>query len=433
MPVVEIARDAFVHELQHLCFRANQGTGWFPTVYASTDETLSTCAEYMWKAWEVVAPNTYDQSYDSSVFRCERCDLYEKYYVEQLWVGYLYDALKGDPADPTDDVVYKWLRYRDAGGKMEITMNSLAEVLADPSYWWVGGTTGAERLQNVFRNFLVAKFCDAPGFGSDSRYGYVDLDPVGDLGFFKDLNAWYDTLATPQTPVDCPAPSKVCPDYPAPVPAGHAGYWNVRILPPSYSLGDWSEGVMDTVSGIYKDGDDTPTDPNDGDSSRDYIDLALWGTDYIIFRAGSYYQDGHEHMLKFWLSGDDSVAANTAVLGSVIGYGSDEEMLQQHPENILFIEPLEVEPGTAHAEISLADFGRSVKAVVVALAYVETDPQTRVLEDAPYFAYTYAYGVVTPEIDALLPGERHTSRPARYRRGGLSAGRRRRSGDRRRP
>ncbi|MBP2680192.1 MAG: hypothetical protein H6Q78_55 [Candidatus Krumholzibacteriota bacterium] len=398
-PIAEVARDAFAHELQHLCFAANYGSGTFPHVYGSVNESLSTLAEYIWRAWEVIPANIYDQSYDASIFRCEHCDPYSKYMVEQVWMGYLFDVFRGSEADPTDDLAYQWLRQKDVNGVGDITLESLAEILEDADYEWLDGDTGDERLQSLYQYFLVAKFCNAPDFVGDGRFGYDDFSPVSNLGFFLDLCDDYDPGATPQTPVDCPASPQGCPFYPNPVPPGHGGCWNVRILPPSYILGSSSENTMAEVSGIYRDGDDTPADTTDGDKSRDYIDVAIYGTDYIIFKAGNYFQDGDGHEFHFSLEGESPTppTTNTEVKAWVIGYSSVEDTLQLHPEDIVFIEPVSIDPDSTSGSLIVTDFGRGIKSVVIAVTLVEKTPEALWPSVDDYFTYSYEYGVYTTE------------------------------------
>ncbi|MBI4721090.1 MAG: hypothetical protein HY770_07730 [Chitinivibrionia bacterium] len=353
----EVARDAFAHELQHLCWVANG----YPSMYRNANESMSTAAEYMWKSWEVQPANIYDISYDASVFRCEHCDPPRKYLVERNWMGYLYDYFRGSPTDPSDDLIYKWIRQKDEIGSGEVTMRTLAQVLGGSEYDWIDGSTGDERLATAFQWFLVAKFCDAPDFAFDSRFGYEDFSPVRVAGLFLDLDSSIPPGNTPQLPVDCPGETRrgYCPNLDPPVPPENSGPWNVRILPPSYELGVESENAMTEVSGIYRDGDDTPADMTDGDKSRDYIDIAIYGTDYIIFKAGDYYQDDDGHEFHFSLEGESPTPPtdNTEVKAWVIGYNSEEDTLQLHPEDIVFIEPMGIHPDSTSGSIVVTDFG----------------------------------------------------------------------------
>jgi hypothetical protein len=398
----EVARDAFTHELQHLCWAAN---GLLQD-YNSANESMSVLAGCMWKAWEVQPPNIYDISYDASVFRCERCDPYSKYLVEQCWMAYLYETFRGSPTDPTDDLIYKWIRQKDEMGYGEVTMRTLARVLGGSEYDWIDGATGAERLATVFQWFLVAKFCDAPDFAPDSRFGYRNFSPVRVEGLFLDLSPPVPPGHTPQLPVDCPGVTgpSACPNRDPPVPPENTGAWNVRILPPSYELDRQSENVMTEVSGIYRDGDDTPADTTDGDKSRDYIDIAIYGTDYIIFKAGSYFQDSDGHEFHFSLEGESPTPPtdNTEVKAWVIGYSSTEDTLQLHPEDIVFIEPMSVHPDSTNGSVVVTDFGRGIKSVVIAITLVEKIPETHFdgPEEDEYFTYKYEYGVYTPIVPA---------------------------------
>ncbi|MBI4719694.1 MAG: hypothetical protein HY770_00340, partial [Chitinivibrionia bacterium] len=201
----EVALDAFAHETQHLCWDANESALIYNTrAYNDANESMSMAAEFMWKAWKIQRPNIYDISYDSSIFRCERCDPYSKYIVERYWMGYLYEHFRGSPADLTDDLIYKWIRQKHEMGYGEVTMRTLARVLGGAEYDWIDGATGDERLATVFQWFLAAKFCDAPDFGPDSRFGYEEFSPVRVDGLFFDISPPVPPGHTPQLPVDCP-------------------------------------------------------------------------------------------------------------------------------------------------------------------------------------------------------------------------------------
>ena len=129
-----LAKATFAHELQHLCFEANGP----PAGYNSINETLSMAAMHLLKSYELF-DNEYDLSYDASIYRGEQCDPDVKYYIEEIWIGYLLDVLCNAPSDITDDLVYNWLRFQDEDTG-EITMNSLAEILTTTDYSWLGGT-----------------------------------------------------------------------------------------------------------------------------------------------------------------------------------------------------------------------------------------------------------------------------------------------------
>jgi hypothetical protein len=91
-------------------------------------------------------------------------------------------------------------------------------------------------------------------------------------------------------------------------------------------------------------------------------------------------------------------------VGWVIGYGTHEGTLQLHPEAIQFIEPLAFTPevvssDTTEVEVIVSDFGRSVKAAVLAVGAMPYGVNT--LNGANWLVYEYDYGVSTPEITAL--------------------------------
>ena len=349
---------------------------------------MSTLAEYIAGA---IQDRGFDVSYDSSIYRRERCDPFFKYQSEQVWMAYVYEAFSGDNEDITDDLMYKWIRQFN-GTDFEITVGSLAQALDAGEFAWVGGATGADRFKNLFEGYSVAKFANAPAHG-DGRYGYRGYDPIDQVELFEDACTFYDVNYTPQLPVSCPGVS---------VPAGTVGCSNVRILVPDYTLDSNHENVKTTRSGIYVDGDDTP-DPADGDGSRDYIDVALYGTDYIVFRAGSYFQDGGDYELHFELKQDPSatpLASSREVRVSAIGYKTAAGVLQKQPDEIAMIEPVAVKGGDHEASLVITGFGKTVKSVVIATTLLETTPthdESRAqLVNDDYFTYEYSYEVVNP-------------------------------------
>ena len=411
----QIIALAFTHELQHLCYMANGAPYGIPPsgysyLWIDASEMISTAASHLFEGYEYyieAQPYESNYPYDASIYRREWCDPNDKYVVEELWTGYLIDVYDNDNGIMSDDLVYNWIRYNNDGmGLYEISMNSLAETLADLNFSWIGGLSGDEKLRNLFQYFLVAKFCNAPTLTSDNRFGYKsNFSPVSDLHVFVDACDYFETGAQPMTPYDCPenchglsfsadecayegCPSDGDPpgdDWECPVAC-----WNVRILPPDYTLGSGQHNVMTIVDSYY----------TDSDGSIDTIDVPVYGTDYIIFRADNYFQDNEYHELHFRLEGENSTpSTNKQVKMWIIGYDSTEDTLQLHPEDIVFIESSHIDPNSTTRDIVVGDFGSSVKSAVIAITYVEnTATSNSHLWDAgDFFAYQYEYGVYTPD------------------------------------
>jgi hypothetical protein len=282
------------HELQHVCYAASvygleTVAGRFPA-YDSINETFSTLAEYFLDSWR---PLDIDISYDASFLRKEICDIDSKYLVERMWITYLYETFKGNAADPTDDLIYRWIRSSEP---LRLMFHGLAATLWDGDFDWVGGVDLEERFNNVVANYAVAKFCNAPSFAPNARFGIDDLNTMEDFGLFLDNCTYIDGEDVPMYPRDCPDNEDGYPD-------GHSGCWNVRVLPPSYELGEADENDFATVAEYYTNG-------NDGsaielpDTSHDTIDVTVVGTDYIVFRAGDYFADGGEHELQVRIEGE---------------------------------------------------------------------------------------------------------------------------------
>ncbi|MGB8330845.1 MAG: FlgD immunoglobulin-like domain containing protein, partial [Polyangiales bacterium] len=93
-------------------------------------------------------------------------------------------------------------------------------------------------------------------------------------------------------------------------------------------------------------------------------------------------------------------------IGWVIGYASDEDTLQRHPEAISFIEPLSWAPATIPAtaedstvvEAEIGGFGDSIKAVVLAVGAMPSGQYTFLGATGNWLLYEYSFGVSTPEI-----------------------------------
>lgn len=386
--VDNVVRRGFGHEMQHACFNANG----FPPYYINANESLATLSEWISHA---VQEKGVDVSYDSSVLRNERCDPYEKYYVEQTWMVYLYEAYDGGNSDITDDLVYRWIR-KLINGQNRITMHSLAAVLSEPDFAWVGGASGDERLANVFQGYAVAKYANATDASTDGRFGYRNYDPQREVAMFKDEATYYWGLAQnpPQTPVP---PTLDCPLGPA-VPLIQSGNWNVRILPPEFVLGSSLENQTRLVSGIYTL--DVPTSPL-FDGSRDVIDIGIYGTDYIVFRADTYFQDGHAHEFHCDLR-EVNPAPGPGYQPKVwaIGYDIATGDLTQEPGHVQFVQPVSVVNN--NASLVVTDFGGSIKSVVLAVTLVESQANdiawptySITSNDTYYFTYEYEFGVTT--------------------------------------
>ncbi len=372
-PVTEFTVDdvltlGFAHELQHACLGLNSPATW----YSNVNESLSKLAEYIAGGEQ---DKTCDISYDTSILRVERCEAERKYMAEQTWMAYLYDRFSNSPSDPTDDLVYRWVREDD------VTLTSLAELLEDDDFAWLGGETGDERFRTLFQSFAVAKFADAPDLTSDKRYGYEEFNAMLDLGLMLDNCTFYAPGSCPRRPIDCSGPTSGC--------GNHAGCWNVKIIPPVYDVTSSNENALATVSDYYED---------PGDASRDSIEVATYGTDFIVFKADDYYDDGEQHEFHFDLAKvAGAMPLNTQIQVSVIGYSSVEDTLQLHPEDIVFVAPLSIEAGATEAQCVVTDFGRSIKSVVVVLTLVEPIVVATYSGDFEYFVYEYEYGVFTPE------------------------------------
>jgi parallel beta-helix repeat protein len=388
-PTTFILGEGLAHELQHICFDANG----YPDGYLGINESLSTVAEYLLDGWGHIRP--YNLSYDASFMDHEPCDigsfLSPKYRSYKAWMLYLYEVLQGNSSDPTDDALYRWVRI-DAGVEHRLWLDTLAELLWDDgSYDWIGGANATDRLNRLYANFLAAKYCNAPDFApTHGEFGIGPVNTVTDLGFFTDNDDFnvVPNVKSPDTPIDCPPYENL----------GNLWFWTVRVLVPSYTLDGDDDGVTTSKAHLYYA----------ADTSRDSIDVYNGGTDYVEFRAGSYFNDGEEHELHLKVRGrpiETGATNGIKPVGWVLGYSSNDDTLQVHPEHLVFVEPLSFTPTTTTSDSSFArtvivgDFGRSVKAVVLAIGSAGLRPD---LNKYPTngFTYSYSYGVATPGASA---------------------------------
>ena len=158
-------------------------------------------------------------------------------------------------------------------------MNGLASVLAAPEYASLGGSTGVERLRNLFHNYALAKWIDNP---SPSFYG-------GRYGFSRGINP----SATPgffdNTFLPCAKNS-------------------AKEIPPRFLVG----AARNNSDSTYAIGSEwTATDTNQGINCnqsyvlKDTTKVWLYGTDYLQFDADPYFaSNGMANTLHFRLNWD---------------------------------------------------------------------------------------------------------------------------------
>jgi len=390
--------QAIAHELAHVSWLANGLSHLRGFGYDNAFETMSTLAEYLLDSWR---PHVNDLSYDSSFLRSEVCDPYNDYIPEKIWITYLYETFKGD-AGPEDDLVYRWI---NSGlpwlERMKLT--GLANTLWHADFAWVGGVDATDRLTKVYSNFLAAKFCNAGSFGQQGEFGVGDANTFVDFGLFQDNCVYYEPGAVPM-PVDCPRSSpNLSEEWPLYEP-GYHGCWNVRVILPEHELSAIHQNTLTTVAGTYTDGD-APLPAGDGDGSSDLVDVWQYGTDYVVFRADEYYQDGEEHEFEIQIRGDtkyDHVESQRLIpVGWVMGYTTDSAALQTHPEALVFIEPLTFSPPTTLGDpvvartVTVTGFGSAIKSVVIAVG--ASSPYADMQIPINAFVYEYDFGVFTAD------------------------------------
>jgi hypothetical protein len=173
------------HEFQHVCFRGDSGPG-FP------NEAFSMAAEYLVGAsvrdsHRPLVNTIYDRPL-VNVLDSFNAHHYRNWY---LWGIYLSQQFAGDTTRIEDDLIYKWVRNKNELGAMEQSMKGIARVLSGSEYAGLGGSTGADRLRNLYHNYVLAKWIDNPNPGfHGGRLGFSrGIDPSWTPGFFDNTFA----------------------------------------------------------------------------------------------------------------------------------------------------------------------------------------------------------------------------------------------------
>ena len=366
------------HESQHLMFasRGVQGnTKGFP------DEALAMGAEYLSGAsardsarpvynsvydWPLVLPSTATNK-DVGV-------AYSHWY---LWMAYLLQQFGADSTRIDDDLVYKWVRQRDAGGNYNNQMWALAKALEGGEYAGLGGSTGAERLRNLVHNYALAKWINNPSssfFGG--RYGFTrGIVPSHTPGLF-------DNSYNP------------CDRYSA------------IEVPPRFAVG--AERVGSDSS--YAIGARwNVTDPNQTwgcDSSRawaDTIGVWLYGSDYLQFDAGSYFQtNGKQNTLAFRVSWDPTMypgggSKNSLRVAAISYAASTGDSLYLKGASVTGITYAFVDSLHGFAQVWVPNFGGTTKSVVIAIDMGEVAPPSGGQNPRKlYYGYSFRVDEATP-------------------------------------
>lgn len=367
------------HESQHLFFSsAGRSGSSFP------NETLSMAAEFIGggqlrDATRSVYNTVYDRPLNWGFGDAAKVNLgYSHWY---LWMAYLYLKFPGDTTRIEDDLLYKYVRYKE-GSIYNNQMYGLAQTLANSAYASLGGATGSQRLRNLLHNYSLAKWINNP---SPSFYG--GLYGFGHGVVPSRAGPMFDNSYNP------------CDKYTA------------LEVPPTFLVGSDRVSTDSTITGHW-----CVTDYNQGLGctaipSRvtcDTLGVWLYGADYVQFRADPYFDNGKQNTLHFKMTWDPSTYPGTGHSGnslriSAISYPIASDSLYVHGDLATSVAEAVMDSLHGFAEIWVPNFGTSAKSAVVSIDLGEVNPPSGGQsggQNARQFFYGYSFGV---DIASSLP------------------------------
>lgn len=384
-----------VHEFTHLCWESNTRSYGLhtPTTEAGGDynELLACASEYL--AVPRSAPLQYDLRYVYSVLHPKYPDDIQgcgdpntepavandqRYALWRLFGAYLgYQFHDSHPDSLQRSLISRWARnVTDWGGGnvgMERTFCGLARILDNDSefgdilgYAPGEGYDGGHRVSQLFSNYGIARWVDFPVFNAppDSQPYYFgpDFSPFGSAGQFDKIDAGpaaiWEYAIPPEFVLDGDNVGSWT-SYPAPCPGN-----------PTYE--GWYDDTHDTLL-VYAH-DCVP------------IQVDLWGSNYLVFRAdtlvfGTAVTD--TLVVQFdWIDdvGDTLMNPHVELWLSALTYSASVDSLFLKGNRLIL--PVETEqyryPVTG-ATVRVPNFKRNAnEAVVIVLTLVAGDYSTSV-------------------------------------------------------
>jgi hypothetical protein len=326
------------HEFQHLVqFSQNgSGLGGFPA------EVRSKAAEYLAGAAirDGLRP-LRNLRYDLSLISFDL----NAYDPEYLWGIYLAQHFAADTTRIEDDLLYKWFRNPNPH------MYGLAQTLANPEYSYLGGSTGPQRLRNLFHDYSLAKWINnsSPSF-FQGKYGFTHgIMPSWTPGFFVNTNN---------------------PCFPS----------AATVIPPRYLVGAervGSDSVM-AIGGVWQVTDHNPCFGYDT-YSFDSVGVGVYSSDYIQLDAGPYFSgNGNQNTLTVRLNWNPAdypgPGSGNSLRVSAITYSVSADSLYRMGTYVTGITDVVVDSIQGIAQVSIPNFGPSVKSVVMSIDLGEVNP-----------------------------------------------------------
>lgn len=361
------------HELQHLIFSSRSAVT--PSV---NQELNSVAAEYLVRGPDLDPDRPiFNNVYDMSLFSGK------PYGHLYLWSAYLMQQFVGDTTVVEDDLFYRWLRTRDAAGKLNNYMLGLARALDSNDYSGLGGSgarPGDERLRAVFHNYSIAKWLNNP---SPSFY-------LGRYGFSRGLiPSAVPLFDNTYNPKDKRTALEVPPRF---------------VVTQAQIAAD-----LDTLTHRWCFLDVNQGGSNISRLTCDSIAVYPYSADYIQFDADPYFAtNGKENTFRFqmaWLP--DSLPglskAGNSLRVSAITYPVRSDSLYLYGTTATRVVDGCVDLATGTLRIGIPGFGTSVKSVVVVIDLADQRPESsfvNVLDRRLY--YDYSFGVDTLSGEALV-------------------------------
>jgi len=354
----------FDHEFQHLCYQSN--TGW-PSDTGWPNEMLSSAAEYL----SGVATGSgffepiYDVACDAGLIGANATSdryRYHPFWMWRLFAAYLFHQFNPNESDYTDDLLYKWnstwTQY-ESEGLTRPGLYALAKELEN-SPWdtMLVGTDGIAKLESLFRDWSISLCVNDstlfPEWGDRITLGFKrGLSPYYDIGLFRDV----DTSC-------CAA--------------------NSRALPHEHVAGQsdvdkftWIDSYISAEDSAKEDCNDCGGVPLTVAQKADPIDLLTWGADYILFKSDDLGTGGpYDLKVKIrgqrggWLNPPPNLAPDGRTIQVTLLMYSSPDSIFRTADNLIDIRNIDINPDSAKANVTVCDFGGSVKAAVIIVGLV---------------------------------------------------------------
>ena len=353
----------FDHEYQHICNYSNTGrkdAHWPNEFFSTAAEYLSgiSSSSYLWEL-------QYDLACDAGLISppWQDCHRYDPFGMWRIFATYLLHQFNSDESQYADDLLHQWVsnwRSYQADDVHYPGLYCLAKEL-EKSPWssMLSGTDGLAKLQSLFQDWSIAKALNdstlkAPG--DSITLGFKrGFSPYYDVGLFRDVDA------------SCCAA-------------------NSRVLPHEHLLGNsslneftWVASYTTHEDSLWGDCDSCKCDSILTVAEKaDPIDVSVWASDYMVFRSDDSLGSGGPYDLKIKIRGEmrppfhptpNTPPMWNKIQVAVLTYSSADSIFRTS-DNLIEVRKVDIDPDSAKANVTVCDFGGSVKAAVVIVGLV---------------------------------------------------------------